>query len=342
MKHSLAGTVIACLLCTLLTHCDVSNHRPGTQAVIPESDKVVLFSCATWSDVRFNHEQHSTRYNGMCVKCHDHQTIAGQTHWYCRSCHTAGSDVEKLCDPVAQHGCIMTQCYNCHETKGANPGQSCEDCHVGGIRNSDSGGGTDTGGGGTDNGGGTDTGGGDTDTGGDDDDSGGGDTGPTGSFSASYAGSIPAKSDVGHIQITIPKAGRLVIDVDAWEGCGNKPAIPTDLFNDGASNNKLKANIYLFNQSGTCVGSSTGSYPACDNDGDCAPGAHDTRTGQSPFLSMDIGRGTYVLAIGSYPLSQADAWAQNNSDGSSWTDYDSYHQITLYNRYRVKVNFQAQ
>lgn len=140
------------------------------------------------------------------------------------------------------------------------------------------------------------------------------------------------------ITITIPASGSLVIDMDAWEGCGNKVTIPTDLFvGDGASNNKLKANIYLFDNSGNLVASKVGQYP-----GEGAPGAHSTRTGQSPYLATNITTGTYTLAIGSYPLSEADAKAGNNTDGSSWTNRDDYHQIDLYNKYRVKVVFQLQ
>jgi hypothetical protein len=140
---------------------------------------------------------------------------------------------------------------------------------------------------------------------------------------------------VDTITIKILAPGSLVIDVDAWEGCGSKVTIPTDLFADGASNNRLKANIYLFNYAGSLVASKVGNYP-----GEGAPGAHSTRTGQSPYLATNITTGTYTLAIGSYPLSEADAKAGNNSDGSSWSNYDDYHLINLYNKYRVKVVFQ--
>ncbi|MCU0575216.1 MAG: DVUA0089 family protein [Desulfobacterota bacterium] len=400
MKGTFAGIVLVFFLSPVLIQCDVSSNRPGEQAVIPESSRVVTFSCVTWSDVKFNHEQHSARFNGMCIKCHDHQTIAGQTHWYCRSCHTAGSDVEKLCDPVEQHGCIMTQCHNCHETKGENPGLSCEGCHAGGMKTSGGGNtipaatitapspsavtvlrGESVNFSGSVSSGDTpfvymwDFGGGAgnqtvlnpgavtfattgvytvvfrvTDQNGDSssdsvvvtvNDTGGG-TKPVISFNNPLSGSIVSSSEVDHIVMSITKAGRIVIDVDAWEGCGNKVTIPTDLFSDGASNNKLKANMYLFNQAGTCVGSSTGSYPSCDDDGDCAPGGHSTRTGQSPYLSMDINPGTYIIAIGSYPLSQSDAWAKSNTGGSSWSDYDDFRQVALFNKYRLKISFQQQ
>jgi chitodextrinase len=126
-------------LIALLTQCSVSDKRPGEQAQIPASDTTVTFLGSEWSDVLFKHLEHADRYHGECIKCHDHEPIAGQTHWYCRTCHTAGQDREQLCNAVQYHGCTMTQCHNCHEVKGQNPGLGCMDCHTGGqLRGVDS------------------------------------------------------------------------------------------------------------------------------------------------------------------------------------------------------------
>ena len=299
MKRLLPGIAVLLSLFPLLTQCDVSHKRPGEQAQIPASAQTITISGVTWSDVAFQHEQHSDRYKGMCIKCHDHQPIAGQTHWYCRKCHTAGQDREKLCTAVAQHGCIMTQCYNCHEVKGANPGLTCMDCHKGGVNLVPG-------------------------------------PQPGGAPTMVLTGSIDQQSEVDHWILNFPTSGNIIIDVQAWESCNGsgKINIPNDFFVDGKNNNKLHANIFLFNQSETLVGSSTGIYS-----GDTAPGAHNTRSGQNPYLSMSINAGTYVLAIGSYPLSQDDASAGVNKDGSDWTN--SYHGSTSYNKYKINIYFQS-
>jgi hypothetical protein len=105
-----------------------------------------------------------------------------------------------------------------------------------------------------------------------------------------------------------------------------------DFFGDGNNNNKLHANFYLFNQSGTLVGSSTGIYS-----GDSAPGAHVTRSGQNAYLSMSIPAGTYILAVGSYPLSQNNAWAGYNMDGSDWSQSYSYSGSIRYYKYKITI-----
>ena len=120
------------ILLGFLITCGGSDSGTVEQAQIPESSEIVTFAGITWSDVKFKHLEHSDHYGGECIRCHDHENVAGETHWYCRSCHTAGQDREALCTEVSEHGCIMTQCQNCHEVKGANPGLSCMSCHPGG------------------------------------------------------------------------------------------------------------------------------------------------------------------------------------------------------------------
>jgi chitodextrinase len=459
-------------LVALFAQCGTSGNSPGEQAQIPASNSTVTFQGSTWSDVVFKHAEHSDHYHGECIKCHDHEPIAGETHWYCRTCHTAGQDRENLCNEVSDHGCVMTQCDTCHKAQvppQAPPkAQNCTACHTGGqIPQGDvqapivpaglnataasssqidlswtaS----------TDNVGvagykiyrggvhiisvsGTST----SDTGlaagtsycyqvsaydaannesfqstvvcattnlGADPIA---PTVPTGltatavsstqtdlSWTAStdnvavvgykiYSGGVYLKSVAGTstsdtglhcyqitaydgannesakttqvctpgavgtgtqivLQDTVSQAsevdhwtltvdtGTIVIDVGAWESCGAK-AIPMDFFGDGDNNNKLHANIYLFDQSGALVGSATGIYS-----GDSAPGAHLTRSGQNAYLSISVTAGTYILAIGSYPLSQTNAWAGVNMNGSDWSNPYSYNGTTRYYKYKITI-----
>ena len=358
--------IIIFILFPLLTQCDVSDHRPGELALIPESAKTVTFGGTTWSDVVFQHTQHSERYKGQCIKCHDHQAIAGETHWYCRSCHTAGQDSEKLCKPDQYHGRIMTQCSNCHETKGENPGMSCAGCHKGdAIRPQP----TQTGslqvtlgpseavsagaqwnvdGGAWQNSGATVS------------------SLSAGSHSVSYksvtgwaapssesvqitannttsigrsyaqssepqpftltfAGEITQPSQVDQNTFAIPALGSVVIDVQAWEAHQGQGRT-TDFFGDGDKNNDLDSEMHLF-KNGTLVGT-----------GGKGPGANSTRSCRDPYLNTNVIPGTYMVAIGSGPLTWQDALAKNNTDGSLWSDH--WYGTFNYNKYRIKVTYQ--
>jgi hypothetical protein len=303
MKRLLPGIAVLFILFPLLTQCDVSHKRPGEQAQIPASAQTITISGVTWSDVAFQHEQHSDRYKGMCIKCHDHQPIAGQTHWYCRKCHTAGQDREKLCTAVAQHGCIMTQCDTCHKAQvppQAPPlAKDCAACHI--LV-----------------------------------------PGPTPETPIyTIEDSIASASEVDRWTLPLKTSGTIIIDVEAWESCGAKP-IPMDFFGDGQNNNKLHANMYLFNSSGTVVASSTGRYSAdaiwLATNRTLPPGNHNTRSGQNPYINVSVPAGTYKLAIGSWPISNStDAWNGVNNDGSDWTT--SYNGTTSYNKYKIKIYF---
>ena len=186
----------------------------------------------------------------------------------------------------------MTQCQNCHIVKGANPRlTSCTDCHKKGAY-----------------------------------------------LSPSYVipplteppGSIDQKSQVDHYTLPpIPTSGNLVIDVQAWEahsGFGR----PTDFFEDGDSNNRLVASIYLFRQDGTLT---------LVGEGGEGPEAHNTRSCHDAYLQTSISPGTYVLAIGSKPLSEIDARAKNNTDGSLWSDH--WYGPLSYNKYRINIYYQS-
>lgn len=143
--------------------------------------------------------------------------------------------------------------------------------------------------------------------------------------------SIDSPSQVDQWVFNLSEATDLIIDVQAWEACGSKPAIPQDFFGDGNHNNRLHANIYLFTSTGTLISDATGIYS-----GDSAPGSHDTRSGQNAYLGLTgLTAGDYILAIGAYELSQTDAWAGFNTQGTDWTDYDEWENIQLYNYYNI-------
>jgi hypothetical protein len=136
--------------------------------------------------------------------------------------------------------------------------------------------------------------------------------------------------------------------VESWESSGSggtKPLIPTDFFGDGDNNNKLEANIFIFQQDGTlvggCVGYGSGRTGVGATVSCIGPGAHSTRSGHNPYISMSIPAGTYILAIGSADLSQSDAWAGVNNDilHSYWTNFNPYPAPghVLYNKYKITI-----
>jgi hypothetical protein len=134
-----------------------------------------------------------------------------------------------------------------------------------------------------------------------------------------YNGEITSASDVDKWTIHLDSTSNVVIDVQAFEGCSNYKPIPSNFFGDTHNDNLLVANFYLFTSAGTYVGESTSFYP-----GEIAPGGHDTRSGKNPYLSINsLAAGDYIIAIGSYELSQSDAWNATNSGGSDWANEDS-------------------
>jgi hypothetical protein len=89
--------------------------------------------------------------------------------------------------------------------------------------------------------------------------------------------------------------------------------------------------FHLFSSSGSLIGT-----------GVSAANAHYERSYRNRILDMNVSPGTYTIAVGSNPLSQADAWAKSNTGGTTWTVYDVGRQITLYNKYKLKISFQQQ
>jgi hypothetical protein len=154
---------------------------------------------------------------------------------------------------------------------------------------------------------------------------------------------VSQANEVDRWTLTVSASGTIIIDVLAYEshGPGGKWS-PTDYFGDGADNNRLVANIYLFRNDGTVVDSTTGAdyyngmYP-----GEKRPGAHYATSAKNPYLTLSISPGTYILAIGSYPISSAtEAFAGVNNDGSNWTNFDTNPApggTVLYNKYKITI-----
>ena len=129
MRHTRYLLTLALLLGIAFLGCAADDNRPGDKSVIPESARQIIFDGGSEGPVVFEHERHSTDFfDGVCLFCHDHEAITTESHWSCRDCHSAGQDIEDLCEEVdIHHGCIMTQCQQCHDREGppAPDGLSC-------------------------------------------------------------------------------------------------------------------------------------------------------------------------------------------------------------------------
>ncbi len=117
------------LLCIVCLGCGADDNRPGQKAEIPDSARLINFNGGSEGPVVFEHDRHSTDFfNGVCLFCHDHEAITTASTWSCRDCHSAGQDIEDLCEEAdIHHGCIMTQCQSCHDLNqpDAPTGLSC-------------------------------------------------------------------------------------------------------------------------------------------------------------------------------------------------------------------------
>jgi len=139
MSRLFQAMVLFSLLSFVFGGCSDSDSSSNEPATIPASAEIVTLQGGQGEGpVIFTHSQHANEYyNGVCLTCHDHEDVAGTTHWLCRDCHTAGQDAENLCTPFDfDHGCLMTQCQFCHELEGppAPQGTSCgvaagDGCH---------------------------------------------------------------------------------------------------------------------------------------------------------------------------------------------------------------------
>lgn len=137
MRSVVLSVILALFLGVALAGCaggGGGEDDPGEKAQISANAAIIVFAGgAGWGDVTFTHATHADEYyDGECIHCHDHETVGAETKWLCSECHSAGTDAEGLCEEYANHGCIMTQCQDCHLREGGNPapdGDSCGDCH---------------------------------------------------------------------------------------------------------------------------------------------------------------------------------------------------------------------
>jgi hypothetical protein len=144
-------------------------------------------------------------------------------------------------------------------------------------------------------------------------------------FTLTFTGEITQRSQVDQNTFAIPALGSVVIDVQAWEAHQGQGRT-TDFFGDGDKNNDLDSEMHLF-KNGTLVGT-----------GGKGPGSNITRTCRDPYLNTNVTPGTYMVAIGSGPLTWQDALAKNNTDGSLWSDH--WYGTFNYNKYRIIVTYQ--
>ncbi len=121
--------ILAFFIFTSITGCaDDSDYLANVKQEIGMSDYEIAFAGNVRSDCVFKHKEHSDREEGICFTCHNCEDIQGETHWYCRSCHSA-ENTEGLCTSDGIHGCTYAQCLFCHEEIGRNKGLDCSDCH---------------------------------------------------------------------------------------------------------------------------------------------------------------------------------------------------------------------
>jgi len=134
VRSVVSRIILALFLGIALAGCGDDDGDPGEKAEIPANAETITFDGGGgWGPVTFTHLTHADEYyEGVCLVCHDHEDVGGETHWSCRECHTAGADAEALCDEYADHGCLMTQCQNCHLLHGppAPDGSDCSHCHM--------------------------------------------------------------------------------------------------------------------------------------------------------------------------------------------------------------------
>ncbi len=113
--------------------CKNSNSYVGESPEISNNDAVLTFAGGTWSDVTFDHTDHSSRFNDNCFECHSHTDIQEETNWDCEACHSV-TDTEQLCaDDQWQHDCIYGLCIACHSKPEHNGPTTCTGCHQGGA-----------------------------------------------------------------------------------------------------------------------------------------------------------------------------------------------------------------
>ena len=174
---------------------------------------------------------------------------------------------------------------------------------------------------------------------------------------------LGSSSDVETFEFGLTSTTSVIIDIESREstadayhdyyttcssGCHNhwsSPSLtppagpgPSDLGfpvsgpSNGASNDFMVTNFYLFDAADTLIDSRDCTPSACGPVSGCQPGcdalgAGTTRHWGNPLVTRSLAPGTYTLKIGAGPLSESDARADSNSQG--WYRYGGYYRVTL-------------
>jgi hypothetical protein len=303
-------TSVAVLVFLVTWGCGNPTYKSTAKAPrIDEAHSVLIFQVPGYAAVGFSHKDHAGYYGNSCLVCHTHTNVRDDSIWGCGECHS-DEDYEQLCpDDAERHDCLQAQCAQCHATLIPNPTppgpSNCFICH-----NTSSGPG------------------------------GGPPSGFTLNGTVTYYGAIESADEVDQFVFTIQNDRRVTIDVESFEagsggGGGGGPNGPQDFFNNGNSNDRLVANIFLWDSNDVTIASKTcqtclrfthGCCPGAD-----APGAFSSRSGKNPYMNVNpLVAGTYTLAIGANPLSDADAKNGYNTDGSYYSGSSTQnYRITL-------------
>ena len=111
--------------------------------------------------------------------------------------------------------------------------------------------------------------------------------------------------------------------IDHWELTHAGGDLTIDVFAEGFRNSGLDSQIRLFRDNGD------GSFTQVAANDDGARGDDGSTSRYDSYISTpDLDAGTYVLAIGSYPLSEADA-LRTSTDYDSTNGFGGAYQITL-------------
>jgi hypothetical protein len=286
-----------------LTGCSNDTDDTGDPPTIDPALRVIIFRTPGQSDVTFTHQAHADYYDNTCMVCHMHTDVRDDTIWSCSECH-ANNDSDGLCvDDAWGHNCMFVQCQDCHLQQTPDPTPNCTDCHDGAIVPP-----------------------------------------PPGGQTFTIYGSIDASTQVDHYYFQLTTPSDVTIDVASYEetasawGHGSVDLnLPIPNNPNGANNDKLLSNIYLFTAGGTLMGSVDGQticicsgchfggwkdnpgpgWPGCD-----ASGIIGTYGINNPTLSVTgLAAGDYFVAIGAQYMSSAEAQSANNNSGdeSGWS-----------------------
>ncbi len=316
-KTSYLFIVSLCLaLTSLISFSGCSNDSGDTvdPPTINPAQSLITFRITGQSDVNFTHQSHADYYGNTCMVCHMHTDVRDDTIWSCSECHD-NNDADGLCvDDAWGHNCMYVQCGDCHSQQTPNPTPNCADCHDGAILPP-----------------------------------------PPGGQTFTIYGSIDASTQVDHYYFQLSVLSDVTVDVASYEETasafghgGSDLTLPIPNNPNGANNDKLLGNIYLFTAGGALMGSVDGQttcvcsgchfggfkdnpgpgWPGCD-----ASGIIGTYGINNPTLTVtDLAAGDYFVAIGAQYMSAAEAQSANNNSGdeTGWSGVaNNYYKLIV-------------